>query len=72
MAPLTFVTLPLTLIFITLKLCHQIDWSWWLVLSPTGGHVALYCICGIIIAISERNMSEGEKFRRRYLDQWKR
>ena len=24
----------LTLIFITLKLCHVIDWSWWWVLSP--------------------------------------
>ena len=25
----------LTLIFITLKLTGYIDWSWWLVLSPT-------------------------------------
>jgi len=25
----------LTLIFITLKLTHYIDWSWWWVLSPT-------------------------------------
>ena len=24
----------LTLIFITLKLCDTIDWSWWWVLSP--------------------------------------
>lgn len=24
----------LTLIFITLKLCSVIDWSWWVVLSP--------------------------------------
>lgn len=24
----------LTLIFITLKLCSVIDWSWWWVLSP--------------------------------------
>lgn len=24
----------LTLIFITLKLCNVIDWSWWWVLSP--------------------------------------
>ena len=24
----------LTLIFITLKLCGLIDWSWWLVLAP--------------------------------------
>jgi hypothetical protein len=24
----------LTIVFITLKLCHVIDWSWWWVLSP--------------------------------------
>jgi hypothetical protein len=24
----------LTIAFITLKLCHIIDWSWWWVLSP--------------------------------------
>jgi hypothetical protein len=24
----------LTLIFVVLKLCHTIDWSWWWVLSP--------------------------------------
>lgn len=25
----------LTVVFITLKVVGQIDWSWWLVLSPT-------------------------------------
>jgi hypothetical protein len=24
----------LTIVFVTLKLCHVINWSWWLVLSP--------------------------------------
>ena len=24
----------LTIVFIVLKLCHVIDWSWWWVLSP--------------------------------------
>ncbi len=24
----------LTVLFVGLKLCHQIDWSWWWVLSP--------------------------------------
>lgn len=24
----------LTIVFITLKLCHVIDWSWWWVLAP--------------------------------------
>lgn len=28
------ILVPLCLIFITLKLCHVITWSWWLVLSP--------------------------------------
>ncbi len=28
-----FVGLP-TIVFITLKLCHVIDWSWWWVWSP--------------------------------------
>lgn len=30
----------LTTIFIVLKLCHVIDWSWWWVLSPTLFHIA--------------------------------
>ena len=30
----------LTLIFITLKLTHYIDWSWWLVLLPLYGGLA--------------------------------
>lgn len=25
----------LTLVFVTLKLCHVIEWSWWWVLAPT-------------------------------------
>lgn len=25
----------LTIVFIVLKLCHVISWSWWWVLSPT-------------------------------------
>ena len=39
----------LTILFICLKLCHIIDWSWWLVLSPvliTNG-IGL-CILGVI------------------------
>jgi hypothetical protein len=24
----------LTIVFVTLKLCHVINWSWWWVLSP--------------------------------------
>jgi len=35
----------LTIVFITLKLCHVIDWSWWLVLLPI-----LICV-GIVASI---------------------
>ncbi len=42
----------LTLIFVVLKLCKVINWSWWWVLSPlwisTLLIIALYCIFGFI------------------------
>lgn len=31
----------LTILFIGLKLCHAIDWSWWWVLSPVWIPAAL-------------------------------
>jgi hypothetical protein len=34
----------LTLIFITLKLTHYIDWSWWWVLCPIWGFWALVIV----------------------------
>lgn len=39
----------LTLIFITLKLTHIIDWSWWWVLSPIW---ISFAIVGAILAIA--------------------
>ena len=39
----------LTLIFITLKLCHIIDWSWWLVLLPLWGVMAFSFSCAALI-----------------------
>lgn len=41
----------LCLIFITLKLCKVIDWSWWLVLAPIWIPFALLLVLIIIIAI---------------------
>jgi len=35
----------LTIVFITLKLCHVINWSWWWVLSP------LWITAGIVLLI---------------------
>jgi len=42
----------LTIVFITLKLCKVIDWSWLWVLSPiwiTAGIVVVICILAIVI-----------------------
>lgn len=39
----------LGIVFITLKLCGVIDWSWWLVLLPIYGPIALAIV--IVVAI---------------------
>lgn len=41
----------LTIIFVVLKLCHVIDWSWWWVLSPFLITIA-FLIVGIIIYVN--------------------
>lgn len=40
----------LQLLFIALKLCHQIDWSWWIVLLPIIIGSSFWVI-GIAIAL---------------------
>jgi len=42
----------LTLIFITLKLTGNIDWSWWLVLAPTILSIAIGLIFFAIFMIA--------------------
>lgn len=46
----------LTIVFITLKLCGVITWSWWWVLSPIWISlcivVAILVISGIVLAIA--------------------
>ena len=37
----------LTIVFVVLKLLSVIDWSWWLVLSPTLFSISLYLIASI-------------------------
>jgi len=39
----------LTIVFITLKLCHVIDWSWWWVLSPLW--ISIVIALGIILVV---------------------
>lgn len=42
----------LTVLFVALKLCDKIDWSWWWVLSPLWAPWALvFAIMGIFVAI---------------------
>lgn len=38
----------LTLVFITLRLCNVIDWSWWWVLSPLWIPLAVIILLVII------------------------
>lgn len=40
----------LTLLFIALKLCKVIDWSWWWVLAPFWGQFAI-AIVAVVIAL---------------------
>lgn len=41
----------LTIVFIVLKLCGIITWSWWWILSPIWGPAALFIICILIFYI---------------------
>ena len=46
----------LTIVFIVLKLCKVIDWSWWWVLSPLWVSaalvVAILAIIGLILMVA--------------------
>lgn len=41
----------LTLIFITLKLTNNIDWSWWWVLSPLWIPVAIVLAVAVVVIL---------------------
>lgn len=41
----------LTIVFITLKLCSVISWSWWWVLAPVWAPLGICFILFIIMAI---------------------
>lgn len=41
----------LFLVFLILKLCGKIDWSWWWVTCPLWGPVAFVIVLGIIYSI---------------------
>ncbi len=63
----------LTLLFIGLKLCEVITWSWWWVLSPLwisfGLYVLLFTVtlaAGAVIAQDALNKASKPKHKRNY------
>jgi hypothetical protein len=41
------------LVFLVLKLCNVIDWSWWWVTAPLWIPIALFVgICGVVIVVA--------------------
>lgn len=50
----------LALILVTLKLCDQIDWSWWLVLMPLYGPILLLLILTGICVFAMAMLSGAE------------
>ena len=41
----------LNVVFVTLKLCNIINWSWWWVISPAWIYIAICLLLIIIVAI---------------------
>ena len=51
----------LTVLFITLKLCGVIDWSWWWVLSPipiTVGLIVAVCVIVYGVFTIQKNLED--------------
>ena len=43
----------LFLTFMVLKLCGQIDWSWWWVTAPLWGPACVFVAAGMLIGIGK-------------------
>ncbi len=43
----------LGLIFVTLKLCRVIDWSWWWILSPWWIAIGVALAIGVVVVIAQ-------------------
>ena len=41
----------LTVVFVTLKLCNVINWSWWWIISPAWIYIAICFLLTIIVVI---------------------
>lgn len=51
----------LSILFIALKLCEIIDWSWWLVLAPLYLPWAIVVVPPLIIAVTAFVLPEKDK-----------
>ena len=54
----------MAIVFITLKLCKVIDWSWWWVLSPIWivfGFILLFLLICLLMAWLTRPKTPAEK-----------
>ena len=44
----------LTIVFIVLKLCNVINWSWWWVLAPTWVPMSIVAVIVVVVLIARR------------------
>jgi len=59
----------LFLIFLVLKLCNVIDWSWWWVTAPLWGTVALYLL---VLGIALLSVWISELHHKRQIKKWQK
>ena len=62
----------LGLLFVTLKLCHVIDWSWWLVTLPFWGGFAVLAVIIAIWGLGILAMSAYAEFDSRTARPWEK
>lgn len=60
-AKLDFISLLVTVIFVTLKLTRQIFWSWWWVLAPLWVPVAILLIVACITLAIAKGIDMGDR-----------
>lgn len=63
----------LFLVFLTLKLCHVIDWSWWIVFTPFWAPFLLTGILlGIVGAIKLKEARDEKKEQSKAREEWRK
>lgn len=50
----------LTITFVVLRLCGVIDWSWWLVLSPTIIYACIWALALIVVVLIAVTRMSGD------------